>query len=163
MDKTVRVSRNILTLHVGFQKYYTRATHELVHDAHNLLEEGDVVRYGEFPPSLRSRRDEKGQIVVRRSRPRDRNGVVKELGVRHMLREIITPFGVPLGERTGRVVGGEPGRWKGTEGEVRRIAVRQNRTKVAPGKKLKKLKKKTVVVPSPSTAANAAASPAAPA
>ncbi|EXJ60106.1 hypothetical protein A1O7_04258 [Cladophialophora yegresii CBS 114405] len=125
MQKTVRATRNILTFHAPYQKYYTRPTHVLVHDPHNLLHEGDVIRYGGFPPSWRAQRDARGQIVVKRHRPRDRNGVVKELGVRHVVREVVTPFGVPVSQRTERVVGGVPGKWKGTEGEVKKVAVRQ--------------------------------------
>ncbi|ETI25066.1 hypothetical protein G647_04436 [Cladophialophora carrionii CBS 160.54] len=142
MQKTVRATRHMLTFHAAYQKYYTRSTHVLVHDAHNLLREGDVIRYGPFPPAWRQRRDGRGQVVVKRHRPRDRNGVVKELGVRHVVREVVTPFGTPLAERTGRVVvGGAPGRWKGTEGEVKKIAVRQKGRKDGSKKARKGLNK----------------------
>ncbi|KAJ9611580.1 hypothetical protein H2200_004764 [Cladophialophora chaetospira] len=130
MNRTVRATHNIQLFHAAYQKHYTRPTHALVHDPHNLLLLGDVIRYGEFPPSLRQKRDEKGKIVVKRGRPRDRNGVVKELGVRNLVREILSPFGVPLEQRSPRVVGGEKGRWKGTGGEVKKIAVRQKGRKV---------------------------------
>jgi hypothetical protein len=141
MQKTVRATRRVLTFHAAYQKYYTRSTHVLVHDAHNLLREGDVIRYGAFPPSWRQQRDAKGQVVVKRHRPRDRNGVVKELGVRYLVREIVTPFGSPLRERTSRPVGGTPGRWKGTEGEVKKIAVRQKGRKDGSKKARKGVKK----------------------
>ncbi|OAP58518.1 hypothetical protein AYL99_07608 [Fonsecaea erecta] len=125
MQKTVRVTRHIQVWHAQFQKHYTRATHSLVHDAHNLLREGDVVRFGAFPPSLRQARDARGQLVVKRHRPRDRNGVVKEKGVRYVVRDVLTPFGVPVEQRRERSVGSEAGRWRGTEGEVKKLALRQ--------------------------------------
>ncbi|KIW69330.1 hypothetical protein PV04_05212 [Phialophora macrospora] len=141
MQKTVRATRRVLTFHAAYQKYYTRSTHMLVHDEHNLLREGDVIRIGAFPPAWRQQRDAKGQVVVKRHRPRDRNGVVKELGVPYLVREIITPFGTPLHERTSGVVGGAPGRWKGTEGEVKKIAVRQKGRKDGSKKARKGVKK----------------------
>ncbi len=125
MNRTVRATHNIQTFHAPYQKHYTRPTHALVHDPHNLLREGDVIRYGEFPPSLRAKRDAKGQTVQKSGRPVDRNGRVKELGVQYLVREIVSPFGVALGSREAGSVGGVVGRWKGTEGEARKMAVRQ--------------------------------------
>ncbi|KIW28175.1 uncharacterized protein PV07_07858 [Cladophialophora immunda] len=125
MQKTVRVTRPIQVWHAQFQKHYTRPTHSLVHDPHNLLLEGDVVRFGAFPPSMRRERDRRGQVVVKRHRPRDRNGMVKEQGVRYIVREVISPFGVPVEQRRPRTVGGDKGRWLGTEGEVKKLALRQ--------------------------------------
>ncbi|KIY02939.1 uncharacterized protein Z520_01404 [Fonsecaea multimorphosa CBS 102226] len=135
MDKTVRVTRSIQVFHAHFQKHYTRPTHHLVHDAHNLLREGDVVRFGAFPPSLRNERDLRGQVVVKRHRPRDRNGMVKEKGVRYVVREVITPFGVPVEQRQSRTVGSDKGRWVGTEGEMKKLALRQKGRKGGGGKK----------------------------
>ncbi|KAH0845611.1 hypothetical protein AYO21_05537 [Fonsecaea monophora] len=125
MQKTVRVTRHIQVWHAHFQKHFTRPTHSLVHDPHNLLLEGDVVRFGAFPPSIRQQRDRRGQVVVKRHRPRDRNGMVKEQGVRYIVREVLSPFGVPVAQRQPRVVGSEKGRWAGTEGETKKLAVRQ--------------------------------------
>ncbi|KIW89173.1 uncharacterized protein Z519_10025 [Cladophialophora bantiana CBS 173.52] len=125
MQKTVRVTRQIQVWHAHFQKHYTRPTHSLVHDPHNLLLEGDVIRFGAFPPSMREERDRRGQVVVKRHRPRDRNGVVKEQGVRYIVREVISPFGVPLEQRQPRTVGSDKGRWLGTEGEMKKPALRQ--------------------------------------
>ncbi|EXJ73416.1 uncharacterized protein A1O5_03176 [Cladophialophora psammophila CBS 110553] len=125
MQKTVRVTRQIQVWHAHFQKHYTRPTHSLVHDPHNLLLEGDVIRFGAFPPSMREERDRRGQVVVKRHRPRDRNGVVKEQGVRYIVREVISPFGVPLEQRQPRAVGSDKGRWLGTEGEMKKLALRQ--------------------------------------
>jgi ribosomal protein S17 len=125
MHKTVRVSRKILVWYVPFKKHYLRDLHVFVHDPHNLLVEGDVIRYGEFPPSLRARRDSRNQKVISRKRPTDRNGMVREKGVRFMVREIVTPFGVPLEQRTSRVVGSEPGRWAGTSGAYKQPTLRK--------------------------------------
>jgi len=94
-----------------------------------------VIKYGEFPPSLREKRDARGQIVIRRGRAKDRNGVIKERGVRWMVREIISPFGTPLEMRTPKTVGGEVGRWKGTDGEVRKVTMRQRGRKAGAGGK----------------------------
>ena len=134
MNHTVRCTTRILVRHRKFQKDYTRPTHVFVHDPHNLLLEGDVIRYGEFPPSLREKRDKQGKVVVRRGRKRDRNGVVREGGVRWMVREIVSPFGLTLEERRARSVGGVMGRWKGTDGEVRKVSMRQRGRKSGTGK-----------------------------
>ena len=80
--------------------------------------------------------------MIKRHRPKDRNGVVKERGVRYIVRDIISPFSIPLSQRTPRVVGGEAGRWKGTSGETKKIALRQKGRKAgSSGKMVKSLNK----------------------
>jgi hypothetical protein len=125
MNRTVHVSTNILVHHELFRKDFLKPHNVLVHDPNNLLVEGDVVSYGLFPPGLRAKRDRRGTVVQRRKRPRDKNMMMKVKGVEFMVREIITPFGVPLEKRRPRKVGSEAGKWKGSDGEVKRVTIRK--------------------------------------
>ena len=72
------------------QKHYTRPLHEKVHDPSNILHEGDVITYGLFPPSERAKREAIGKL----------GGTERKRGVRFTLREVVTPFGTPVDQRT---------------------------------------------------------------
>lgn len=111
MRKTVRVSRTVQVWDSYLQKHYKRSTHDLVHDPHDILNEGDVITYGPFPPSLRIAREQKGQIGGKKR-------------VRFVLREVVTPFGTPVDQRSPRVVGSPEGRWVGGPGQVQKLVVR---------------------------------------
>lgn len=130
MQRTVRVTRTEQVWHAHFQKHYKRPFHELVHDPLNILLEGDVVTYGAFPPSVAAKRAAAAAAAAARRTTRPgghaKDGKKKQDGVKFVLREVITPFGVPVEMRTPRVVGSPEGRWKGTPGEVKKI-VRQTR------------------------------------
>ncbi|KIX00946.1 uncharacterized protein Z518_10012 [Rhinocladiella mackenziei CBS 650.93] len=114
MRKTVRVSRTIQIWDKYLQKYYKKEAHHLVHDPNDILNEGDVITYGPFPPSIRRDREKKGRIGGKKL-------------VKYMVREVITPFGQQVEQRTRRVVGSQDGRWKGGPGEVKKIAMRARR------------------------------------
>lgn len=111
MQKTVRVTRTVQVWHRHFQKHYKRPHHDLVHDPTNILAEGDVVTYGPFPAAERAERVAMGKMG-------------RDHGVKYVLREVVTPFGTAVEQRTPRSVGGEPGRWKGTDGEVVKVVRR---------------------------------------
>jgi hypothetical protein len=87
MRKTVRVSRNVQVWDQQLQKYYTRAAHALVHDPDDLLVEGDVVRYGGFPPSIEKDRREKGRPVATKGK------------VAFAVFDVLTPFGSTVAQR----------------------------------------------------------------
>ncbi|KAK4938647.1 hypothetical protein LTR10_020915 [Elasticomyces elasticus] len=111
MRKTVHVSRTVQVWDAYLQKHYKRSTHDLVHDPHDILNEGDVITYGPFPPSLLVPREQKGQIGGKNR-------------VRFVLRDVITPFGTPVDQRSPRVVGSPEGRWIGGPGQVQKVVVR---------------------------------------
>ncbi|EXJ90000.1 hypothetical protein A1O3_03068 [Capronia epimyces CBS 606.96] len=105
MRKTVRVSRTVQVWDKFLQKHWKKTAHDLVHDPQDILNEGDVITYGPFPPSMRAAREQRGQV-----------GGNKQ--VSHVLREVITPFGTPVEQRVSRIVGSPAGRWHGTPGQV---------------------------------------------
>ncbi|KAI1608447.1 hypothetical protein EDD36DRAFT_469333 [Exophiala viscosa] len=111
MRKTVHVSRTVQVWDAYLQKHYKRSTHDLVHDPQDILNEGDVITYGPFPPSLREPREQKGQLGGKNR-------------VRFILRDVITPFGTPVDQRSPRVVGSPEGRWVGGPGQVQKVVVR---------------------------------------
>lgn len=116
MRKTVRVSRTVQVWDKFLRKHWKKTAHDLVHDPHDILNEGDVITYGPFPPSMRAAREQKqqgdnhGQIGGANSNNKKQ--------VRYVLREVITPFGSPVETRASRVVGSPEGRWRGTPGQV---------------------------------------------
>lgn len=111
MRKTVRVSRTVQVWDRYLQKYWKREAHELVHDTEDILNEGDIITYGPFPPNMHDVREGRGQLGGKNR-------------VRFVLREVVTPFGTPVEQRVSRVVGSPEGRWKGGPGQVLKIAVR---------------------------------------
>ncbi len=111
MRKTVRVSRTVQVWDEYLRKNYKREACDLVHDPKDILNEGDVITYGPFPPSLLEAREQRGQTGGK-SR------------VKYVLRDVLTPFGTPVEQRTSRVVGSPEGRWEGGPGQVQKVAVR---------------------------------------
>ena len=86
MAKTVAVSTTRQHFDRFLQKHYTRPSKTLVHDPQETLVEGDVIEYGLFPPFERAERIKKG----------------KGKGVKYVVREVVTPFGMPLDQRLSR-------------------------------------------------------------
>ncbi|EXJ94655.1 hypothetical protein A1O1_03051 [Capronia coronata CBS 617.96] len=105
MRKTVRVSRRIQVWDKVLHKNWKKTAHDLVHDPQDILNEGDVITYGPFPPSMHAAREQRGQTET-------------DSRVRYVLREVVTPFGSPVEERSSRLVGSPEGRWRGTPGHV---------------------------------------------
>ena len=91
MAKTVAVSTNRQYFDRSFQKHYTKASKALVHDPNETLVRGDVIEYGVFPPVERAERIKSG----------------KGKRVKYVVRDVVTPFGIPLDKRVPR---GEAGR-----------------------------------------------------
>jgi len=86
MSKTVAVSTNRQHFDRFLQKHYTKAAKTLVHDPGEMLVEGDVIEYGLFPPQERAHR-------IRTGRGKR---------VKYVVRNVVTPFGVPLDQRVPR-------------------------------------------------------------
>ena len=83
MSKTVQVTRVVQTFDKWLQKHYTRPSRSLVHDPHSILVEGDVIRYGIFEPGER-----RARIDAKRG-----------LKVKYEVKQVVTPFAVPLARR----------------------------------------------------------------
>ncbi|KAK5446434.1 hypothetical protein LTS15_009773 [Exophiala xenobiotica] len=127
MRKTVRVSRTVQVWDKYLRKNYKREACDLVHDPKDILNEGDVITYGPFPPSLLEVREQRGQVGGK-SR------------VKYVLRDVLTPFGTPVEQRTSRVVGSPEGRWAGGPGQVQKVVLRA-RGKAKPKVQVPLLKK----------------------
>ncbi|KAL2441855.1 hypothetical protein ABEF95_016732 [Exophiala dermatitidis] len=110
MRKTVRVTRTIQVYDKFLRKYWKKTAHDLVHDPQDILNEGDVITYGPFPADMRAEREQKGKLGGNRQ-------------VKFVLKDIITPFGVPVEARTPRQVGSPEGRWIGTPGQQVQVQV----------------------------------------
>jgi ribosomal protein S17 len=112
MSKTVAVATARQYFDRFLQKHYTKPCKTLVHDPEEMLVEGDVIEYGLFPPAERAQRIKMG----------------KGKRVKYMVMRVVTPFGVPLEQRSKRVVmsWGAPSKKRGeaevgAEGEVRAV------------------------------------------
>ena len=86
MLKTVAVTTKHRRLDKYTQTHHVEEETELVHDPQGILTEGDVIKYQHFPPDLYAERSARGKTKVR-----------------FVLREVVTPFGTPVEERTPRV------------------------------------------------------------
>lgn len=80
--KTVSVTTNRRYLDEATKTHHISEESVLVHDPQNILVEGDVIKYQHFPPDLYEARAARGKK-----------------GVRFVLKEVVTPFGVPVEER----------------------------------------------------------------
>lgn len=96
MTKTVAVTTNHRRLDKYTQTHHVQKETELVHDPVGILVEGDVIKYQHFPPNYYAERAARGK------------GQVK-----FVLKEIVSPFGTPVEERTPNV-GVDPGHVKKT-------------------------------------------------
>jgi len=111
MRKTVRVSRTVQVWDKFLRKTYRREAHDLVSDPHDLLLEGDVIKYGPFEDEMRWEREIQGRLGGKNR-------------VRFVVRQVVTPFGRPVDQRTPRVVGSPEGRWQGGPGQVQKVVYR---------------------------------------
>lgn len=84
MAKTVAVATTRQYFDRFLQKHYTRASKTLVHDPNEMLVEGDVIEYALFPPAERAQRIKMG----------------KGKRVKYLVVRVVTPFGMPLEQRT---------------------------------------------------------------
>jgi Ribosomal protein S17 len=105
MKQTVVVSSNRQYFDKFLQKHYSKPSKSLVHDPQDILVEGDVVAYGLFPPDQRAERVKRGKK-----------------NIKYVLRDVITPFGLPLEQRTPRVTTPNPARPAGKFGKQRKTA-----------------------------------------
>lgn len=83
MLKTVAVTTNHRKLDKYTKTHHGEEETELVHDPQCILVEGDVIKYQHFPPDLYAERAARGKTKVK-----------------FILKEVVTPFGIPIEERT---------------------------------------------------------------
>lgn len=83
MSKTVSVTTKRRYLDKLTKTHHFKEESVLVHDPQNILAEGDVIKYQHFPLDV---------YEVRKARGKKQ--------VRFVLKEIVTPFGKPIEERT---------------------------------------------------------------
>ena len=88
MSKTVAVATTRQYFDRRLQTHYTKPSKVLVHDPQEMLIEGDVIEYGLFPPVERAQRIKMG----------------KGKRVKYMVMRVVTPFGVPLEQRSNGLV-----------------------------------------------------------
>jgi RNA recognition motif-containing protein len=83
MLKTVAVTTNHRRLDKYTQTHHVQEETELVHDPQGILVEGDLIKYQHFPPDLYAERAMRGKK-----------------NVKFVLKEVVTPFGIPVEDRT---------------------------------------------------------------
>lgn len=83
MLRTVAVTTTRRYLDAYTKTHHLKEETVLLHDHDGILAEGDVVKYQHLPPDLHEKRLAEGQT-----------------NVKHVLREVVTPFGIPVAERT---------------------------------------------------------------
>jgi RNA recognition motif-containing protein len=83
MLMTVAVTTNRRYLDADTKTHHVKEETVLVHDPEGILAEGDVVKYQHLPPDVYGKRAALGKT-----------------NVKHILKEIVTPFGIPVEERT---------------------------------------------------------------
>jgi RNA recognition motif-containing protein len=83
MLMTVAVTTNRRYLDTDTKTHHVKEETVLVHDPEGILAEGDVVKYQHLPPDVYDKRAARGKT-----------------NVKHILKEIVTPFGIPVEERT---------------------------------------------------------------
>lgn len=106
MLKTVAVTTKHRRLDKYTQTHHVEEETELVHDPQGILVEGDVIKYQHFPPDLYAERAARGKNKIR-----------------FVLKEVVTPFGTPVEERTPRVaVEQKPGKKTRREGSKNKLA-----------------------------------------
>jgi ribosomal protein S17 len=88
MSKTVAVATTRQYFDRFLQTHYTKSSKVLVHDPQEMLIEGDVIEYGLFPPVERAHRMKMG----------------KGKRVKYVVMRVVTPFGVPLEQRSNGIV-----------------------------------------------------------